>query len=328
MEYTQAIPTSSRILPGERWKAFLAHLGLRRNNQNVTPGLYTYGNPGPDSPVVVTANYILSFNIVRRHLRDRPAWILVLDTKGVNVWCAAGKGTFGTDELINRIEITGLSTLVTHRRLIVPQLGAPGVCAHKVKKATGFKVDFGPVEASDIPVYFENPEIPENMRQVYFGIGKRINLISVEVLHSFLPLCGLCILFTLLGNFLMGFAFLAAATGGLVLFPLLLPILPTPHFSTKGFILGAVIVLPFALFMLMQGGALPLWQQGMGVASLILIMTPITAFISLNFTGSSTYTSWSGVKREIKTFIPVMAWTFIPGVIMALTLRIIQLIGG
>jgi hypothetical protein len=277
---------------------------------------------------VVTANYILSFNIVRRHLQDRPSWILVLDTKGVNVWCAAGKGTFGTEELINRMKVTGLSRMVTHRRLIVPQLGAPGICAHKVKKETGFKVDFGPVEAADLPVYLENPRIPDTMRQVHFGIGKRINLISVEILHSFLPICGLFILFSLLGNFFMGFAFLAAVAGGLILFPLLLPILPTPHFSTKGFILGTFTALPFALIILIQGGLLPVWQRGVGAGSLILIMVPVTAFIALNFTGSSTYTSWSGVKREISTYVPIMAWMFIPGIVMALALRIIQLIGG
>ena len=73
------------------------------------------------------------------------AWILVLDTNGVNVWCAAGKGTFGTDELIRRIEATGLPEIVSHNRVIVPQLGGPGVAAHEVRKRSGFRVVYGPV---------------------------------------------------------------------------------------------------------------------------------------------------------------------------------------
>jgi hypothetical protein len=39
------------------------------------------------------------------------------DTKGINVWCAAWKGTFGTEELIRRIETSGLAAVVSHRTL-------------------------------------------------------------------------------------------------------------------------------------------------------------------------------------------------------------------
>jgi CO dehydrogenase/acetyl-CoA synthase gamma subunit (corrinoid Fe-S protein) len=70
---------------------------------------------------------------------------LILDTKGINVWCAAGKGTFGTDELVSRISKTGLSKIILHRKLVLPQLGAPGVSAHEVTKQTGFSVVYGPV---------------------------------------------------------------------------------------------------------------------------------------------------------------------------------------
>ena len=65
----------------------------------VDPGLYSLGNPDSSSPVFVSANYRLSFNALRGSLKNSNCWILVLDTKGINVWCAAGKGTFGTEEL-------------------------------------------------------------------------------------------------------------------------------------------------------------------------------------------------------------------------------------
>ena len=65
----------------------------------VEPGLYSVGNPGNDSPVLVSANYKLTFDVLRRNLAGLNCWLLILDTKGINVWCAAGKGTFGTDEL-------------------------------------------------------------------------------------------------------------------------------------------------------------------------------------------------------------------------------------
>ena len=88
----------------------------------VEPGLYSLGNPMPESPVFVTANYTFSFDALRSSLKGIDGYILVLDTQGVNVWCAAGKGTFGTDELVFRITATRLHEVVKHRVVILPQL--------------------------------------------------------------------------------------------------------------------------------------------------------------------------------------------------------------
>ena len=66
----------------------------------VDPGLYAVGRPTVESPVLVSANYKLSFDRLRSQLTGLDAWMLVLDTHGVNVWCSAGKGTFGTDEIV------------------------------------------------------------------------------------------------------------------------------------------------------------------------------------------------------------------------------------
>ena len=123
------MPVSSTLTARDRRGHILARLGQNREGYRVAPGLYSLGSPGPDSPVIVTANYTLSFDAVRSSLPGWDTYILVLDTKGINVWCAAGKGTFGTEELINRIRKTGLSSVVTHHRIILPQLGAPGYCS-------------------------------------------------------------------------------------------------------------------------------------------------------------------------------------------------------
>jgi hypothetical protein len=130
--------------------AFLVRVGIGRNNYKIAPGLYGVGNPGNDSPVLVTANYKLTFDTLRKELRGIDAWLLVLDTRGINVWCAAGKKTFSTEELVSRVRITELEKIVRHRELIVPQLGATGVAGYRVKKACGFKVIWGPIKARDI----------------------------------------------------------------------------------------------------------------------------------------------------------------------------------
>jgi CO dehydrogenase/acetyl-CoA synthase gamma subunit (corrinoid Fe-S protein) len=122
--------TSAVLTLGDRLDHVKARWGYRRDRHRVDPGLYGLGEPGRSSPVFVTANYTLSFDALRSALVGRDAYLLVLDTAGINVWCAAGKGTFGTDELVRRIEAVGLHQVVDHRLLILPQLGAPGVAAH------------------------------------------------------------------------------------------------------------------------------------------------------------------------------------------------------
>jgi len=134
------VPTKLRL--ADWLGALKVRCGFGRMKYTVEPGLYGVGNPDGDSVVLVSANYKLSFDALRKELRGLDAWIMVLDTKGVNVWCAAGKGTFGTDEIIRRIKKIRLEEIVNHKRLIVPQLGAPGVAAHHVRKRCGFSVTY------------------------------------------------------------------------------------------------------------------------------------------------------------------------------------------
>jgi len=109
--------------------AVMVRWGINRNNYRVNPGLYSAGSPGAESDVFVTANYKLSFDTLRKNLAGINCWVLVLDTKGINVWCAAGKGTFGTEELVRRIHNVALDKFVNHKRIILPQLGAAGIAA-------------------------------------------------------------------------------------------------------------------------------------------------------------------------------------------------------
>ena len=176
--------TTSTLTRADRRDHFLARWGYKRNEHRVEPGLYALGNPTPESPVFVSANYTLSFDALRSALGGVDGHILVLDTYGINVWCAAGKGTFGTDELVRRIESTGLGEVVSHRKLILPQLGAPGVAAHEVKKRTGFKVEYGPVRAPDLPEYLRTGAATPEMRRVRFPLKDRLVLVPVELVHA------------------------------------------------------------------------------------------------------------------------------------------------
>jgi hypothetical protein len=310
---------TTELTSGDRRDHLQARMGYRRMQHIVVPGLYKVGAPSRTSPVFVSANYTLSFDALRSSLRGIDAYMLVLDTKGVNVWCAAGKGTFGTDEIVSKVNSTGLAEKVDHRRLVLPQLGAPGVAAHVVKKETGFTVEYGPVRAKDIPEFLRLGKATPEMRTVTFPLGDRAVLAPVEVVQSLRYLVPAMILLFLAGGAGSMMMAVVAVLGGTVLFPLLLPYLPTREFTSKGLILGAVLSLPFSYQFAV--GASSAWSAAAFAAAIALIMAPVVGYMGLNFTGCSTYTSRTGVRKEIFRWMPVMvAMLVIGAVLMAVTL--------
>jgi hypothetical protein len=303
----------SELRRRDRWGSIKARWGVGRMDYAIDPGLYALGNPNRESAVLVSANYKMSFDRLRSSLPGRDLWILVLDTKGINVWCAAGKGTFGTDELVRRIELSGLKEVVGHRLLILPQLGAPGVAAHTVKKLSGFGVRYGPIDAEDLPAYMDAGfKATRDMRLKTFPLRERAVLIPIELVETIKPTAMIAPILFLLsgiggpagfwanalhdGSFAV-LAFLSAVVGGAVIHPLLLPYLPGRAFSTKGLTLGAVVAVMMLSF---QGYDLSVWAGRFGALAWLLIIPAVTAYLAMNFTGASTYTSLSGVNKEMR----------------------------
>ena len=307
---SQIIKVSTTLTANDVFGSWKARWGINRMNFKVLPGLYCVGNPGNSSPVLVTANYKMSFDCVRKELKHLDAFILVLDTKGINVWCAAGKGTFGTSELINRINKVNLSTVVTHRWIILPQLGAPGVAAHEVQKQTGFKVIYGPVKASDLPAFINNNLIADKkMREVQFTFKDRLVLTPMELVNAMKSLIfvfGILFILNALRFGQFGFwdflALFGAIFVGSVLTPVLLPWIPGRAFAFKGVLLG--LVWAISVIYLNQ---MPQFNSFSVIKRLayFLILPSLSSYIAMNFTGCSTYTSLSGVKREMKIAVPI-----------------------
>jgi hypothetical protein len=322
----RTIPVAATtVKASDLWGGIKARLGIGRMRYSVLPGLYAVGTPAAGSDVYVTANYKMSFDALRCNLAGIDAWILVLDTKGINVWCAAGKGSFGTDELVSRIARGKLSTIVSHKRLILPQLGAPGVSAPLVAKRSGFRVVWGPVRAADIQAWLASDgKKSEAMREVRFDFRDRMAVAPLEFLHSW-PLVPAAIM--------LGFLYGLPATEGWVgralpalililgtipvgtlLFPALLPWLPSKSFAVKGAVLGAVWAVSCAIAF-----HLPLLAALGGV----LLAAPITAFFALNFTGASTFTCQPGALLEVEKGFWPMVISLIVGVALAAASRLI-----
>jgi hypothetical protein len=308
--------------------AWKARWGIGRLSYIVPPGLYAIGEPDRDDPVVVTANYKMSYDLVRRELEGLNIWLLVLETYGINVWCAAGKGTFGTGELVRRIESCNLSRIVSHRRLILPIMGAAGIKALEVKKRSGFEVVFATLRIEDLPGYLDNGmQAVHKMRELTFTFRERLVLTPIEIIGGMksLPFAGfpLALLVGFAGGIFSAHRFLAgmvlyviSVLCGTALAPLLLPLLPGRMFAVKGAIVG------LACSLLCAGILCRLTHIGrLDSTALMLLMSTVSAFYAMNFTGSTPFTSPSGVRREMKCALPAMA-TAGAAVIALLVLRV------
>lgn len=315
---------SSTLGVGDHLGAWKARWGINRMNYLVPAGLYAVGEPTPESPVLVTANYKMSYDKVRQALAGRAVWLLVLETFGINVWCAAGKGSFGTDELVGRIARTGLSKVVTHRRLILPILGAPGIAAHEVKRRSGFSVAFGTIRAEDLPAYLDHGEVTTPaMRELTFGLYERLVLVPVEIVLVLKSVSLVGGALFLAATLLYGdaaavtalVAYLGAVFTGIAVAPVLLPFIPGRSFAVKGALAGALFS---AGLYFLAGGAD--WSLPATLAS-FLALPALSAFYTLNFTGCTPYTSRSGVKKEMRLGIPVMGGALIASLILVLAGR-------
>jgi hypothetical protein len=333
-----AVPRVTAVLgPADHWGTFKARWGVGRMKYRVEPGLYALGQPGPGSPVLVTANYKMSFDSLRRELPGRDLWLLVLDTDGINVWCAAGKGTFGTAELIGRLQTTALAAVVDHREIILPQLGAPGISAHLVQRESGFKVKYGPVRAADLPAYLDAGCLATaEMRRRRFPLPDRLVLIPVEMVGALKWVLAVVPLLILLGGLggpysfrdnawqyglFAGLTYLSGVLAGTALMPMLLPLLPGRAFALKGLAAGLLAAVP--LFSWRVWGWSEPWTLP-ELISLLLIMGAVSSYYGMNFTGSSTYTSLSGVRKEMRWAVPLQLAAGVIGLAGWLTFYVLR----
>lgn len=294
-----------------------ARIGMRTDYM-VQPGLYRVGEAGPHSPVIVTANYKLTFDAVRTELSGVDCWLLIVDTDGINVWCAGGKGKFNAEAVAAVVRASGLEKVVNHRELVLPQLAANGVSAHALRRLCGFRGVFGPVAAHDLKAFLENGhKADEAMRRVTFSMAERLVLAPVEVSMALKWVAVVTVAGFLLSGIgpsswsfwsvsaafsragMVLWATLAGLLCGAVAVPALLPWLPGRSFALKGAVAGLASA-GLLLWPLLRGAASP----GELVA-LSAWLVAISSFMGMNFTGSTPYTSPSGVEREMRRAIPL-----------------------
>ena len=321
---------STKLEWADKLGALKMRMGFGRDHYSVKPGLYRVGTPDNNSDVLISANYKLSFDMIRKNLGGLNLWILVIDTNGVNVWCAAGKGSFGTERVVKSIKDHSLEHIVKHRRIILPQLCAPGVAAHLVKEQTGFRAVFGPVLAKDIKAYIiAGYKATPEMRKMDFPLKERAKLIPNDFMYGKYKLLAILAgLFFISGLDRSGFLFdkmlstgvfpvlniVAAYVAGIVFGPLFLTWIPFRAFALKGIFWGSLSTVVLNLIFSVS----PLESIALGLMNI-----SIASFMTMNFTGSSTFTSLSGVQKEMKWAVPLQIGLIATGIILFIVSKLI-----
>jgi ubiquinone/menaquinone biosynthesis C-methylase UbiE len=229
-------------------------------------GLYRVGHPDQTSPVLVTGNYELTVRRLVRELDGKvDCWLVVANSRGINVWCAAGGGHFSAEDIISALKTSGVTDVVDHHALILPQLCANGVDGWKIRKETGWGVHWGPARAYDIPTYLATDrKKTETMRRVQFLLKDRLEMTTVMVILYGIIFTILCLIFwrpytlTLLGIM----AVLSYFYG------IFLPWLPGRDGLGKGVILTVLTLITLWIWSL-AWGHLPVmslfnWSLGLG----------------------------------------------------------------
>lgn len=251
---------------------------LKYNPIRHETGLFPLGNPGPESPVLVSGNYHLAVGRVRDASRGNDAWLLVADSAGINVWCAAGVCDFNEHKIADAVHATGLARVVTHRTLVLPGLSAVGVDLRALREECGFDGRFGPVHAEDIPAYLAGGlALAPPMRLVRFPLRDRI-LNGLGVFFVFLPL-------SLLGgrSAARRHAIAAASLWNALANFLLYPILPGRHPANKSLGVGAAGI----ALLLLHARLRPAARAGLPFR--LLAMAVINALVSIDMIGSTPF---------------------------------------
>ncbi|MFP6624672.1 MAG: HgcAB-like fusion protein [Myxococcota bacterium] len=230
-------------------------------------GLRSVGQPGRKSPVLVTCNYDLTVRRLQAALEGIDAWIVVAPSSGVNVWCAAAGGHFGTHQVVTALKTSGVAEVVDHRRAILPQLAATGVERLELKRRCGWNASFGPVRAEDLPEYLARDQQKNDpMRQVRFGAFERIEMAIAWGGPAALILAGTAVFVR--PGWALPLAALALGLAGGVFFTY--ERIPGPR---RSLFLAASVVASLAVVLIAGGSTAALVTGGLAAASLSVLLT-------------------------------------------------------
>jgi NAD-dependent dihydropyrimidine dehydrogenase PreA subunit len=157
-------------------------------------GLRVLGHPDRSSPVFLTGNFGLTVERVERALAGIDGYLLVANSRGVNVWCAATGGLLTDHDVVSVLKTSGIESRVDHRHVILPQLAATGIEGKTIRDKTGWKVVWGPVEADAIPQFLQQGmKATRAMRTARFPWPRRLEMAVAWAFPISLLACALAL---------------------------------------------------------------------------------------------------------------------------------------
>ncbi len=284
-------------------KAAISWIDAFKRTYVVEPGLYYTGDRyDSGAPLLVTSNYRLTVFLVTRRVRTFNARLLVVDTDGINVWCAAGKGQFGNQAILAQIQRYPRSLLTQEKwlRLILPKFGLAGVDLRAMREER-MRPIIGPLYARDLPAYLAAPPLRDcDDDCVVFGLRMR-TFSWLPGLKQMVGYSLLLVIFFMLAQWLWGssvpLGLLAISVFVATAYPLLFPWIPGDRFAVKGLWLGAIAAAGLGL-----GAA-----AGLVAAADLVASIPFTLatglFFGLAYTGNSAVSNYTRVRKETAQFL-------------------------
>lgn len=260
-----------------------------------TPGLYAIGSPDPESPVFVTGNYDLT---IRRLLAvidgQIDAWLLIVDSSGINVWCGAGGGFLDAERVIGALNMSGIQTWHRNKHLVLPQLCANGVDGNLIREQTGWRVSWGPVRAVDIHDYLAGGfQKTDQMRTIDFPWKERLEMVSATLgLYSLMILIPVAIFWSHLF-----WSVLIALLGLSYFYALALPLIPGRDGLIKSLPLAVIALTGMLVYSFFVGMTDPeqLFRQGVGMVALSVFIAAEMQGMSPLMRGEQANWGWEAV---------------------------------
>ena len=122
----------------------------------VSPGLYEISGPNPESPLLVTTNFSLTYFSVAGEVEGsgKPTWLLIVDSEGMSVLTGWAAGKFDAAKIAKSVNQFGVTGKISHKKLVLPGLVA-GLSGELEEELPGWEIRVGPREAIDIPAYLK-----------------------------------------------------------------------------------------------------------------------------------------------------------------------------
>lgn len=123
----------------------------------VNPGLYDFGTPSTDSPLLVTTNFSLTYFSVAGEVEasGTPTWLLITDAEGMSVLTAWAAGKFDAERIAKAVKTFDVPDKVSHKKIVIPGLVST-ISGELEEELPGWDIRVGPREAVDIPNYLKN----------------------------------------------------------------------------------------------------------------------------------------------------------------------------